>query len=92
MLRRQVDPRQWTPPAASVASGQLPSYQSGLGIWAQRAAVANYLNGGNRNIIAEFSATESGKCSDRPALVVLGAAAPHGGNSPKAGMMLHCGI
>jgi DNA invertase Pin-like site-specific DNA recombinase len=42
--------------------------KSGLGIEAQRAAVANYLNGGNWNIIAEFTETESGKRSDRPAL------------------------
>jgi hypothetical protein len=34
----------------------------------QRAAVANYLNGGNRNIIAEFTETESDNRSDRPAL------------------------
>jgi DNA invertase Pin-like site-specific DNA recombinase len=42
--------------------------KSGLGIEAQRAAVANYLNGGNWAIIAEFTETESGKRSDRPAL------------------------
>jgi DNA invertase Pin-like site-specific DNA recombinase len=42
--------------------------KSGLGIEAQRAAVANYLNGGKWHIIAEFKETESGKLSDRPAL------------------------
>jgi DNA invertase Pin-like site-specific DNA recombinase len=54
---------------------QLPSRQhptskgrSGLGIEAQRAAVANYLNGGNWQIIAEFKETESGKRADRPEL------------------------
>jgi DNA invertase Pin-like site-specific DNA recombinase len=41
--------------------------KSGLGIEAQRAAVANYLNGGKWHIIAEFKETESGKRSDRPA-------------------------
>jgi DNA invertase Pin-like site-specific DNA recombinase len=42
--------------------------RSGLGIEAQRAAVAQYLNGGNWTIIAEFTEAESGKRSDRPAL------------------------
>ena len=42
--------------------------KSGLGIAAQRQAVANYLNGGNWRIIAEFTEVESGKRSDRPAL------------------------
>src|ERR1700731_2173876 len=42
--------------------------KSGLGIEAQRQAVANYLNGGNWHIIAEFTEIESGKRSDRPAL------------------------
>src|SRR6202045_5331201 len=42
--------------------------KSGLGIEAQRQAVANYLNGGNWRIIAEFTEIESGKRSDRPAL------------------------
>jgi DNA invertase Pin-like site-specific DNA recombinase len=40
--------------------------KSGLGIEAQRQAVANYLNGGNWHIIAEFTEIESGKRSDRP--------------------------
>jgi DNA invertase Pin-like site-specific DNA recombinase len=42
--------------------------KSGLGIEAQRAAVATYLNGGNWSIIAEFTEVESGRRSDRPAL------------------------
>jgi DNA invertase Pin-like site-specific DNA recombinase len=42
--------------------------KSGLGIEAQRQAVANYLNGGNWRIIAEFTEVESGKRSDRPEL------------------------
>jgi DNA invertase Pin-like site-specific DNA recombinase len=42
--------------------------KSGLGIEAQRQAVAQYLNGGNWRIIAEFTEVESGKRSDRPAL------------------------
>jgi DNA invertase Pin-like site-specific DNA recombinase len=42
--------------------------KSGLGIEAQRAAVASYLNGGEWNIVADFTEVESGKRSDRPAL------------------------
>jgi DNA invertase Pin-like site-specific DNA recombinase len=42
--------------------------KSGLGIEAQRQAVANYLNGGDWRIVAEFTEVESGKRSDRPAL------------------------
>jgi DNA invertase Pin-like site-specific DNA recombinase len=42
--------------------------RSGLGIEAQRAAVTGYLNGGNWQIVAEFTEVESGKRSDRPAL------------------------
>jgi DNA invertase Pin-like site-specific DNA recombinase len=42
--------------------------KSGLGPEAQRAAVANYLNGGNWRIVAEFTEVESGKRSDRPQL------------------------
>jgi DNA invertase Pin-like site-specific DNA recombinase len=42
--------------------------KSGLGIEAQRQAVATYLNGGNWRIVAEFTEVESGKRSDRPAL------------------------
>jgi DNA invertase Pin-like site-specific DNA recombinase len=42
--------------------------KSGLGIEAQRQAVANYLNGGNWRIIAEFTEVESGNRADRPEL------------------------
>jgi DNA invertase Pin-like site-specific DNA recombinase len=42
--------------------------RSGLGLEAQRAAVAHYLNGGNWRIIAEFTEVESGRRSDRPEL------------------------
>src|SRR6478735_210653 len=42
--------------------------KSGLGVEAQRQAVATYLNGGNWRIIAEFTEIEGGKRSDRPAL------------------------
>jgi len=42
--------------------------KSGLGIEAQRQAVANYLNGGNWRIVGEFVEVESGKRSDRPEL------------------------
>src|SRR5947207_3642243 len=42
--------------------------RSGLGVEAQRQAVANYLNGGNSRMVAEFVEVESGKRSDRPAL------------------------
>jgi hypothetical protein len=39
-----------------------------LGLEAQRAAVATYLNGGNWSIVAEFTEVESGRKSDRPEL------------------------
>src|SRR5438045_2198345 len=42
--------------------------KSGLGIEAQRAAVAGYLNGGDWKIIGEFTEVESGKRADRPQL------------------------
>src|SRR6478609_5403191 len=38
--------------------------KSGLGLEAQRAAVATYLNGGDWSIVAEFTEVESGKRSD----------------------------
>ena len=41
---------------------------SGLGLEAQRAAVAGYLNGGSWKIVADFTEIESGRRSDRPAL------------------------
>jgi DNA invertase Pin-like site-specific DNA recombinase len=42
--------------------------KSGLGIEAQRQAVANYLNGGNWRIVGEFVEVESDRRSDRPEL------------------------
>ena len=42
--------------------------KSGLGLEAQRAAVAGYLNGGDWRIVGEFTEVESGKRSDRPQL------------------------
>jgi DNA invertase Pin-like site-specific DNA recombinase len=42
--------------------------KSGLGLDAQREAVKAYLNGGDWQIVAEFTEVESGKKSDRPAL------------------------
>lgn len=41
---------------------------SGLGLEAQRAAVASYLNGGTWRILAEFTEVESGRKADRPQL------------------------
>ena len=52
--------------------------QYGLGIEAQRSAVAAYLNGGNWRIIAEFTEVESGRKQNRPALdAALGVARLH---------------
>ena len=42
--------------------------RSGLGLDAQREAVAAYLNGGNWTVIADFVEVESGRKSDRPEL------------------------
>lgn len=42
--------------------------RSGLGLEAQRKAVADYLNGGAWTLVAEFTEVESGKREDRPAL------------------------
>jgi DNA invertase Pin-like site-specific DNA recombinase len=42
--------------------------QSGLGLEAQRKAVAEYLNGGRWTLLAEFTEVESGKRADRPQL------------------------
>src|SRR5260370_22195512 len=49
--------------------------RSGLGIEAQREAVAHYLNGGDGRIIGEFTEIESGRRSDRPELERARAAA-----------------
>jgi DNA invertase Pin-like site-specific DNA recombinase len=42
--------------------------KSGLALEAQRAAVAAYLNGGDWQIVAEFTEVESGRNSNRPEL------------------------
>jgi len=42
--------------------------QSGLGLEAQTKAVHDYLNGGDWQLVAEFTETESGKNSARPQL------------------------
>lgn len=42
--------------------------RSGLGLEAQRKAVADYLNGGHWELVAEFVEVESGKRDDRPKL------------------------
>ena len=42
---------------------------SGLGIEAQRKAVADYLDGGNWQLLDEHVEVESGKRSDRPQLL-----------------------
>jgi DNA invertase Pin-like site-specific DNA recombinase len=42
--------------------------RSGLGLDAQRAAVTDYLNGGNWQLVAEFTEVESGRKNDRPEL------------------------
>src|SRR5712671_4257242 len=49
--------------------------KSGLGLDAQRAAIATYLNGGDWQIVDEYTEVESGKNSDRPALEKAMAAA-----------------
>jgi DNA invertase Pin-like site-specific DNA recombinase len=48
---------------------------SGLGLEAQQAAVASYLNGGSWKLVAEFTEVESGKKADRPQLTLALAAA-----------------
>ena len=60
-----------------MAKGKFVSYlrvstdkqgRSGLGLEAQRQAVASYLNGGRWTLAKEFVETESGKRADRPKL------------------------
>ena len=60
-----------------MANGKFVSYTrvstarqgaSGLGLEAQRAAVAGYLNGGHWALVQEIVEVESGKRNDRPAL------------------------
>src|SRR3954471_11447089 len=42
--------------------------RSGLGLEAQRRSVADFLNGGSWDLLAEFVEVESGKADDRPQL------------------------
>jgi DNA invertase Pin-like site-specific DNA recombinase len=67
----------WQIWSADMADGKWISYlrvstdrqgKSGLGIEAQRAGVAEYLNGGNWALVKEFVEIESGKNADRPKL------------------------
>lgn len=60
-----------------MAKGRFVSYlrvstaqqgRSGLGVEAQREAVASYLNGGKWTLVAEFVEIESGRRADRPEL------------------------
>jgi DNA invertase Pin-like site-specific DNA recombinase len=60
-----------------MAKGRFVSYlrvstaqqgRSGLGVEAQRQAVADYLNGGKWTLVKEFVEVESGKRADRPEL------------------------
>ena len=48
--------------------------RSGLGLEAQRKAVADHLNGGAWDLVAEFTEVESGKRNDRPQLAAAMAA------------------
>jgi DNA invertase Pin-like site-specific DNA recombinase len=61
-----------------MANGKFVSYlrvstarqgASGLGLEAQRTAVAGYLNGGDWTLVQEVVEVESGKRNDRPALI-----------------------
>jgi DNA invertase Pin-like site-specific DNA recombinase len=71
-----------------MANGKFISYlrvstarqsHSGLGLEAQRASVADYLNGGRWKLVAEVVEVESGKKSDRPKLAeALRLCRPHG--------------
>ena len=63
--------------AGIMAEGKFVSYlrvstdrqgRSGLGVEAQREAVARYLDAGNWKLVAEYVETESGKRADRPKL------------------------
>ena len=63
-----------------MASGKFVSYlrvstarqgASGLGLEAQRASVASYLNGGDWTLVEEVLEVASGKRNDRPALATL---------------------
>ena len=60
-----------------MAEGQFIAYyrvstdrqgQSGLGLEAQQTAIMNYLNGGNWQLVGEYTEIETGKKADRPEL------------------------
>lgn len=60
-----------------MASGKFVSYvrvstkrqgESGLGLAAQRESIAQYLNGGDWELLREFEEVESGKVNERPQL------------------------
>src|SRR5689334_21403407 len=66
-----------------MATGKFVSYcrvstdqqgRSGLGLEAQREAVAGFLNGGAWKLVGEFVEVESGKRADRPQLAAALAA------------------
>jgi DNA invertase Pin-like site-specific DNA recombinase len=63
--RRCSSPSTYLPVAYYRVSTQKQG-RSGLGIQAQREAVAHYLDGGAWQIIAEFTEVESGRRKDRP--------------------------
>jgi DNA invertase Pin-like site-specific DNA recombinase len=77
MLERQMMALHSTGARPMTSNGKFVAYyrvsterqgRSGLGLEAQRAAVASYLNGGNWSIAAEFTEVESGRKADRPEL------------------------
>jgi hypothetical protein len=69
----------WLPPHSLAPRDQVPSLVS-EDLGAQQQVVANYLNGGDWSIVAEFTEIESGKRSDWPeldkALAAAGCIAP----------------
>ncbi len=52
--------------------------RSGLGLDAQRETARNFLNGGRWELVGEFEEGESGRSSDRPALVGRAGQRSHG--------------
>jgi hypothetical protein len=58
--------------------------KSGLGLEAQRKAVTDYLNGGDWDLVAEFTEIESGKKSGRPGISRMARATPCGAWRPNS--------